>query len=111
MKRPALVVMLAALAAACATTSPPRADVSAGYASQRITDAGGRPIQLDVWYPTLAAEQAHSYNFGVGSVAETSAVAGDKLPVILLSHGSMGAASKPAPRALYCSSKTLTAPE
>lgn len=93
MKRPALVVMLAALAAACATTSPPRADVSAGYASQRITDAGGRPIQLDVWYPTLAAEQAHSYNFGVGSVAETSAVAGDKLPVILLSHGSMGAAS------------------
>jgi predicted dienelactone hydrolase len=69
------------------------ADVSAGYETLRIADASGRPIQLDVWYPARAAEQAHSYNFGMGSVAQGAAVAGDRLPVILLSHGSMGAAS------------------
>jgi predicted dienelactone hydrolase len=74
-------------------TSPAGAVVSAGYETLRITDANGRPIQLDIWYPTEAAEQTHSYNFGVGSVATGGAVAGDKLPVVLLSHGAMGAAS------------------
>ena len=88
-----LAIVGAALLSACATTPLRRPDVSAGYESQRISDASGRPIQLDVWYPTNAAEEAHSYNFGAGSVANGAAVAGDKLPVILLSHGSMGAAS------------------
>ena len=88
-----LAIIGAILLSACATTPLRRPDVSAGYESQRISDASGRPIQLDVWYPTTAAEEAHSYNFGAGSVAGSAAVAGDKLPVILLSHGSMGAAS------------------
>ena len=99
LKRLASAIIASALIAACATTAHPTtpqqtgADVSAGYDTQRITDAGGRLIQLDVWYPTMAAEQAHSYNFGMGSVAKGAVVAGDKLPVVLLSHGSMGAAS------------------
>jgi predicted dienelactone hydrolase len=93
LKRLSSAFLAAALLAACATTSQPKADVSAGYDTQRITDASGRPIQLDVWYPTTAAEQAQNYNFGTGRVAKGAAVAGDKLPVILLSHGSMGAAS------------------
>jgi predicted dienelactone hydrolase len=58
-----------------------------------MADANGRPIQVDIWYPTDATEQTHSYNFGVGSVATGGAVAGEKLPVVLLSHGAMGAAS------------------
>ena len=70
-----------------------KADVSAGYDTQRIADVSGRLIQLDVWYPATAAEQAQSYNFGMGSVAKGAALAGGKLPVILLSHGAMGAAS------------------
>lgn len=93
MKRSILATIAAVLAAACATTPQPRADVSAGYDSLRIAEAGGRPIQLDVWYPTTSAEQAHGYNFGMGSVAEGAAISGEKLPVVLLSHGSMGAAS------------------
>ena len=93
MNRLAPALIATALLAACATSPQPKADVSAGYDTQRITDAGGRQIQLDVWYPATAAEQAHSYNFGMGSVAQGAAVAGDRLPIVLLSHGSMGAAS------------------
>jgi predicted dienelactone hydrolase len=93
MTRLTIAVIAAALLVACTTAPPPKADVSAGYDTQRIADADGRPIQLDVWYPAKAAEQAQSYNFGMGSVAKGAAVAGDKLPVVLLSHGSMGAAS------------------
>jgi predicted dienelactone hydrolase len=93
MKRLWLGILTAPLLAACATTPQPKTDVSAGYSTQRIADAGGRQIQLDVWYPTTAAEQTHSYNFGMGNVATDAVVAGDMLPVILLSHGSMGAAS------------------
>jgi predicted dienelactone hydrolase len=94
MKRVTVLVLAIALLVACATTPPrPKADVSAGYDTQRIADANGRLIQLDVWYPTTATEQPHSYNFGIGSVAKGAAVAGDALPVVILSHGSMGAAS------------------
>jgi len=93
LKRSAFAIIALALLAACATTPQQRPDVSAGYESQRISDASGRPIQLDVWYPTMAAEQGHSYNFGMGSVAKGAPVTGDKLAVVVLSHGSMGAAS------------------
>src|SRR5689334_15368604 len=67
--------------------------VSAGYQVTRITDADNRQVQLDIWFPTDAAEQAHNYGISAGSVASGGAVAGDKLPLILLSHGAMGAAS------------------
>jgi predicted dienelactone hydrolase len=94
MTRVTIAVFATALLAACATTPPhPKADVSAGYDAERINDASGRMIQLDVWYPTNEVEQPHSYNFGTGSVAKDAAVAGAALPVIILSHGSMGAAS------------------
>ncbi len=93
LKRLMLAIIPAALLAACATAPQQRADVSAGYDTQRITDAGGRLIQIDVWYPTMAVEEAHSYNFGMGSVAKGAPASGNKLPVVLLSHGSMGAAS------------------
>jgi predicted dienelactone hydrolase len=93
MKRSLLAIIALTVLSACSTKPPLRAHVSAGYATQRIADAGGRPIHLDVWYPTMAAEQAHSYNFGMGNVAQDAAVAGERLPVVLLSHGSMGAAS------------------
>lgn len=93
MKRLTFAIIAAAMAAACATAPRPNTDVSAGYTTQRITNAEGRLIQLDLWYPTTAPEQVQNYNFGTGSVARSAAVAGDKLPVVLLSHGSMGAAS------------------
>lgn len=99
LERIASAILASAMLAACATppqaATPQRqgAERYAGYDTQRITDAGGRLIQLDVWYPATEAELAHSYNFGAGSVARGAPVEGGNLPVVLLSHGSMGAAS------------------
>ena len=88
-------ILLAALMlfAACATAPKSAPDVSAGYATLRIQDAAARPIQLDIWYPAAGPEQAHSYNFGSGKVAAAAPIEPGKHPVIVLSHGSMGAAS------------------
>lgn len=88
-----LAILAPLLVAACTTAPLPKPDVSAGYATQRIADVNGRQIQLDVWYPSEAAEAPHSYNFGFGNVAQNAAISEGALPVILLSHGSMGAAS------------------
>jgi len=69
--------------------------LSAGHEVQRIVDAvTDRPIQLDIWYPVVGrAEEPHDYGFSVGSVVSGGPVTGDELPVVLLSHGSMGSAS------------------
>lgn len=67
---------------------------SAGYELLRITDESRkRPVQLDIWYPSTGAEKENNYGISKGSVAKGANVNGDKLPVILLSHGAMGAAS------------------
>jgi predicted dienelactone hydrolase len=68
---------------------------SAGYETLRIVDDDrARPIHLDVWYPTTRQqEQEHNYGLSIGRIASGATVTGMKLPVVLLSHGAMGAAS------------------
>ena len=67
---------------------------SAGYEQLRITDESRqRPIQLDIWYPSAGEEKENNYGISKGSVAKGAKIVGDKIPVILLSHGAMGAAS------------------
>jgi predicted dienelactone hydrolase len=67
---------------------------AAGYEQQRIRDESrDRPIQLDIWYPASSPEQEHIYGISKGTVAAGAPVAGTRLPIVLLSHGAMGAAS------------------
>ena len=68
---------------------------SAGYQTQRIVDeARKRPIHLDIWYPTATQpEQLHRYGLSTGRVAADGELAGERLPVVLLSHGAMGTAA------------------
>lgn len=70
-------------------------EYSAGYEVLRIVDeTRERPIHFDIWYPVmLQQEQVHSCGIGVGRVIVGGALTGDQLPVVLLSHGAMGAAS------------------
>jgi predicted dienelactone hydrolase len=67
----------------------------AGYEALRITDpARTRPIQLDVWYPAETDETTHRYGlFSTGRVAPGAPMAAGRFPVILLSHGALGAAT------------------
>jgi len=66
----------------------------AGFESSRITDsARSRPIQIDVWYPTAAEEAEHSYGLSTGRVALDAPLASGRFPVVLLTHGALGAAT------------------
>lgn len=66
---------------------------SAGYEVLRITDRD-RPIQLDVWYPSGDGnEREHNYGLSIGRIAPRAAFSADNVPVVLLSHGAMGAAA------------------
>ena len=89
-----LVSLLALIASACAGIQPNPKIYSAGYQTLRIHDANNRPIALDIWFPeSEAPEVIHNYGISKGSVAAGTTVSGDHLPVVLLSHGAMGAAS------------------
>ena len=69
-------------------------DHTAGYEIVRIDDeARQRPVHLDLWYPSTSPESEHSYGFSAGRVAAGGEPAADKFPILLVSHGAMGAAS------------------
>lgn len=66
----------------------------AGYEQLRIIDeARKRPVHLAFWYPTMAKEKEHNYGFSKGKVAFGASLTAKQLPIVLLSHGAMGAAS------------------
>lgn len=66
----------------------------AGYEQLRIVDeARKRPVHLDVWYPTTVKEKEHNYGFSKGKVAFRASLTAEQLPIVLLSHGAMVAAS------------------
>ena len=90
------VVVLTAVAASqpLVAQNDPGTRYRAGYEETRITDpARARPIQLDVWYPAEAAETTHRYGLSTGRVAPGAPMATGRFPVILLSHGALGAAT------------------
>ncbi len=67
---------------------------SAGYEQLRITDESRkRQVHLDIWYPSMGEEKENNYGISKGIVVKGASISGNKLPVILLSHGAMGAAS------------------
>lgn len=69
-------------------------ETAAGYAVLRVTDdSRSRPVHLDVWYPASSAEQPLNYGISMGLAARGTAVSGSNIPVVLLSHGAMGAAT------------------
>ena len=83
----------ALLIAVCAIPEISAQTYAAGYEVLRIIDRD-RPIQLDVWYPSLGAnETEHDYGLSIGRVASGAEVSSENMPVVLLSHGAMGAAA------------------
>lgn len=82
----------AALLGCAVARAQPSAPSSAGHESTRIAD-GDRPIHLNVWYPTDQKEAPVNYGISVGSAASGAKPTGAQRPVVLLSHGAMGAAS------------------
>ena len=81
----AIVILLAALIA-----SPAGA---AGFQYGTAPDPDGKPIELGIWYPSDAPVSAQPLGLFTQQVAPYAAIAGEKLPLIVISHGTGGGAS------------------
>ena len=85
--------------AAEAKTYEPRADENhVGFRKTSISydgsDGSKRTRQVVIWYPSALPAKEHSYLGQVGFVAADAEVAKGKHPVILFSHGFLGAADQ-----------------
>ena len=81
----AFVILLAALIASPA--------VAAGFQYGTAPDPDGKPIELGIWYPSDAPTSGQPLGLFTQQVAPYAAIAGEKLPLIVISHGTGGGAS------------------
>jgi predicted dienelactone hydrolase len=79
---------IALFAAALLSVAPVRAEV--GFSELRISNGQEKPLVVGVWYPTAAPAQDHPLGAYVQTVAPDAAVAGEHLPLIVMSHGNGG---------------------
>jgi predicted dienelactone hydrolase len=83
--------LIAVFAAACVVMTATRVlAADAGFQEAQVPNPGDQPITIGIWYPT--AEPAREQRLGVLTqvVAPGAAVAGDSLPLVVMSHGTGG---------------------
>jgi predicted dienelactone hydrolase len=86
---PALVAFIA-----LAASTAPSATAGAAVGFQHFTipdpQESGHPIEVGVWYPTGAAPARERLELGEQTVADYAAVRGERLPLVVISHGHGG---------------------
>jgi predicted dienelactone hydrolase len=85
-----LIVILAALLGLVAT-SVFAADV--GFEEVKIPNGAEPPLTAGIWYPTDAPATSHSLNTFTQTVALDAPIAGERLPLVVMSHGGGGSFS------------------
>lgn len=84
-------VALAGLAAAGLLAAAPSPEPSVGFAQALAPAQGGAPaIPLAIWWPSTAPATEQPLGLFRQMVAAGGAVAGSRLPLVLISHGSGG---------------------
>ncbi|MGA7074118.1 alpha/beta hydrolase family protein [Bradyrhizobium sp.] len=82
---------LALFAAALLSIAPVRAEAAeVGFSELRIANGPEKPLVVGVWYPAAAPAQDHPLGAYVQTVAPSAPVAGEHLPMIVMSHGNGG---------------------
>jgi predicted dienelactone hydrolase len=61
-----------------------------GFAELRVANGGQKPLVVGIWYPTSAPAQVHPLGPYAQTVAPDGPVAGERLPLIVISHGNGG---------------------
>lgn len=84
----ALVVALAVLIFVTAV----RPSRPIGFQQAVVVDAGHKPISVDIWYPTDSKPGLVFVGSGAQRVASKGRVEGGSLPLVIISHGTGGAA-------------------
>jgi len=83
---------IALVTAALLTVAPVRAEATeVGFSELSIPNGPQKPLLVGVWYPTSAPAQDHPLGVYVQTVAPDAPVAGEHLPLIVMSHGNGGA--------------------
>jgi predicted dienelactone hydrolase len=78
----------ALFAVALLVAATPCADAGeVGFSELRVANGDETPLVVGVWYPTGAAAQEHPLGTYVQTVAPDAPVAGERLPLIVMSHG------------------------
>lgn len=73
---------------AAPATSSPATDV--GFRVVTASDPQGPPIKIGIWYPTSAPATAPARGMDDLPVAANGPVAGERLPLVVMSHGNGG---------------------
>ena len=92
---PSLIYRLACSAFLCISTvllSPvlAAAPLAAGFENLQAADGADKPLEVAVWYPTEAVAQEVDLGPFTQNIARGGAVAGQGLPLIVISHGNGG---------------------
>ena len=66
---------------------------AAGFQYGTAPDPDGKPIELGIWYPSDATVSSQQLGLFTQQVAPYAAIAGQSLPLIVISHGTGGGAS------------------
>jgi len=67
------------------------APLAAGFETLQAADGADKPLEVAVWYPTEAMAQVVDIGPFTLNIARGGAVAGQSLPLIVISHGNGGA--------------------
>ncbi|HKF49456.1 MAG TPA: dienelactone hydrolase family protein [Terracidiphilus sp.] len=63
---------------------------SVGFQEVTVPDPPGKPIAVGIWYPSSAQASAHPLGMFSQMVAPNGGIAGERLPLVLISHGAYG---------------------
>ena len=95
-----LMALIAALAVTAVATAL-RAPRPVGFETVRLPDGPGRSLAMGVWYPTDARPWPTTFaGVSLMEVARDAPVAGNSLPLVVISHGNGGGLASHADLAL-----------
>jgi len=61
--------------------------IDIGFRQIQVPDPPGKPLAVEIWYPTNSRPSNQPLGFIDQNVALNGAIAGTKLPVVFISHG------------------------
>ena len=96
----ALAVVISASTAAFGETGELHSLHPVGFQIVAVPDPQEPDLQVGIWYPTTAAPQQQRLGLIVQDVARNGPVTGERLPLVVISHGNQGAMTSHADTAM-----------
>lgn len=88
-----IAISFVAVAGTCSTelaASWPVVSNNVGFQQVTVPDPKGKPLQVAIWYPSPAPASPQPLGLFQQTVAMKGALTGNRLPLVLISHGTSG---------------------